>query len=129
MVDPIADMFTRIRNGHAVHKESVLVPYSKFKLEIAKLLQTKGYIKELAKRRKKGKKNLEITLLYKEDQPAIKKIKRISKSSRRVYMPSKEIFSVGRGYGARIMSTPKGVMIDKDARKQGVGGEVIAEIW
>lgn len=129
IMDPIADMFTRIRNGYAANKELVLIPYSKLKMEIAKLLQEENYIKETIRYGKKSRKNLEIVLSYKDKEPAIKRIERISKLSRRVYVSSKDIFQVGRGHGIRILSTPAGVLTDKAARKKKVGGEVIGEIW
>lgn len=129
-MDPIANMFTIIRNGYASRKESVVVPYSKLKMEISKLLVKEKYIKNAAKRGKKIKKNIEVTLLYDDEgKPKVFKIKRISKPSRRVYVPYKDIFAVGRGYGKIILSTPKGIMTGDDARKQKVGGEVLAEIW
>lgn len=131
-MDPIADMFTIIRNGCFSRKESVLVPYSKFKMEIAKLLTKENYIKSVAKRGRKikNKKSIEIVLLYNEEgRSKILKIKRASKTSRRVYLSYKDIFDVGRGHGKMILSTPKGVMTGKEARKQKVGGELIGEIW
>ena len=112
-MDTIADMFTIIRNGYTAGKESVLVPNSKFKMEIAKLLQKENYVKEVVRRGKKTRKTLEIVLSYKNKTPAIKRIERISKLSRRVYVSYKDIFQVGRGYGIRILSTPEGVLQTK----------------
>ncbi len=129
MSDPIADMFTRIRNAYAVNKETVSAPYSKLKMEIAKLLKKEGYIKEVVKRGKKFRKSLEITLLYKDGDASISNIKRVSKPSRRIYTPFKEIYSVRSGRGIKILSTSKGIMSDNDARKEKVGGEIIGEIW
>ena len=129
MVDPIADMFTRIRNGYAVNKDTVLVPYSKLKMEIIKLLQKEKYIKDVARRGRKVRKNLELVLNYKDKEPAISKIRRISKPSRRVYISYKEMYPIRSGYGIRIMSTPLGILTDKEARKKKVGGEVIAEVY
>lgn len=129
-MDPIADMFTSIRNGYASGKESVVVPFSKLKMEILKLLVKEGYIKSATKRGRKVKKSLEIGLLYDEKKnPGVIKIKRVSKPSRRVYISHKEIFEVGRGHGKFIVSTPKGIMIGENARKEKVGGEVLGEIW
>ncbi len=129
-MDPIADMFTKIRNAQAVKKEMVLIPYSKLKAEIAKLLLKHGYIKEISRRGKKSKKNLELLLKYDEKgKPAITHLVRISKPSRRVYLPLKEIKPVRGGYGAMIFSTPKGLLTNKEARQEKVGGEAIGEIW
>jgi len=129
IMDPIANMFTIIRNGYAARKTSVLVPHSKLKMEIVKLLQDGGYVGDTVRRGRKIKKSIEIILSYNEGVAAIKKLVRVSKSSRRIYIPLKEIFPLSRGYGKRIMSTPKGIMFDADARKEKVGGEVIGEIW
>ena len=128
-MDPIANMFTTIRNGYAVKKASVSVPHSKLKMEIARLLQAGGYIEDAVRRGRKVKKSIEIVLAYKEGIPSIKKLTRVSKPSRRVYVSSKEMFPLGKGYGKRIMSTPKGILFDKEARKEKVGGEVVGEIW
>ena len=128
-MDTVADMFTKIRNGYAVNKETVFVPHSKFKMELAKFLEKGKYIKEVVRRGKKAKKNIEITLLYNDKKPAITKIKKISKPSCRVYVPYKKIFSVGRGHGLRIISTPLGILSNKEAHQKKVGGEVIGEIW
>jgi len=129
-MDPIANMFTTIRNGYASSKESVVVPHSKQKMEILKLLIKEGYIKGASKRGKKIKKSIEVFLQYDDKgNQGILKIRRISKPSRRVYVSYKDIFSVGRGHGKVILSTPKGVITGSDARKQKVGGELVGEIW
>ncbi len=129
-MDVIADMFSKIRNAQAVKKEMVVIPYSKLKMEIAKVLLKSGYIKEINRRGKKNKKSAELSLSYDEKgEGAIAHIIRISKPSRRVYLPFKEIRSVRQGSGMKIISTPKGLLTDKEARKEKVGGEVIAEIW
>jgi small subunit ribosomal protein S8 len=130
MVDPIADMLTIIRNGYAARKETVVVPYSKLKLNIAKLLQKEKYIKAVEKFGRKTKKILELQLLYKEGKtPAISGIRKISKPSRRVYFSLKDIKPVRQGKGIMILTTPKGVLTGEEARKEKVGGEVIAELW
>jgi len=130
-MDPIADMFTIIRNGYAVQKKTVIVSYSKFKLEVAKLLQESGFIKSFSFRRSKKAgvgRDLDIVLAYKENQiPAVEGIKRISKPSCRIYISYKDIFPSGRRL--KILSTPKGVLSDKEAREKKVGGEVIAEVY
>jgi len=129
MVDSIANMFTAIKNASAVLKETVVVPHSKFKMEILKVLKKEGYIKDAIKRGKKVKKTIEISLLFRDGIPVIKNIKRISKSSCRVYSGSKDLYNFGSGRGTVILSTPKGVLTEKQARKQKIGGEVIAEIY
>lgn len=129
-MDPIADMFSKIRNAQAVQKETVMISYSKLKAEIAKVLLKNNYIKEINRRGKKNKKSIELVLVYDESgRGAIEHIKRISKPSRRVYLSLKEIKPVRRGYGMMILSTPKGLLTNKEAVKEKVGGEVICEIW
>jgi small subunit ribosomal protein S8 len=129
-MDVIADMFAKIKNAMAVKKETVSIFHSKMKMEIAKVLLKTGYIKEINKRGKKNKKTIELVLSYDENNKGlINHVKRISKPSRRVYLSLKEIKPVRRGYGIMIFSTPKGILTDKEARKEKVGGEAIAEIW
>ncbi|RLC33507.1 MAG: 30S ribosomal protein S8 [Candidatus Nealsonbacteria bacterium] len=130
MTDPISDMFTRIRNAQAVGKETVLIPYSKFKMEIAKILQKQGCIKEVGRKGKKIRKSIEIKLLYEEDgAPRIRQIERISKPSRRIYMSLHNLKKQLRSHGFMIISTPKGVLTDQEAYKQKVGGEAICRVW
>jgi len=129
-MDPIADMFTKIRNAQAVKKETVLIPYSKLKMEIAKALLKNNYIKEINRRGKKNKKSIELVLAYDENgKGMINYIGRISKPSRRIYLSLKEIKPVRRGFGIMLLSTTKGILTDKEARKEKVGGEAICEIW
>jgi small subunit ribosomal protein S8 len=130
MTDPIADMLTRIRNAQAVKKETVVFPYSKIKWEILNVLSKNGYIKGLDKTNKKNKKSIEIILKYdKEKTPKIFELKRVSKSSRRVYVQAKDIWFFKKGLGIKVLSTPKGILSDKEAKKLNVGGEVLLEIW
>ncbi len=129
-MDTISNMLISIKNGQAVQKESVTFPYSKLKMEILKILTDEKFVKDVQKRGKKGKKLIEVFLEYKENgQPKIKGIERVSKLSRRVYLPAKKITSVAQGRGLMIISTPKGILTDKLARKENVGGEVICKIW
>ena len=129
-MDNIANMLTIIRNAQAVGKETAAVPYSKLKLEIAKILEKEKFLKSAEAKGKKGNKIIEIGLAYgKDGDPAIKSIKRISRSSQRIYMPLKKIHPVQYGKGLWIISTPKGLLTDKEAKKEKVGGEVICEIW
>ena len=130
MTDPIADMLTRIRNGVSAKFEMVDVPSSKIKESIAKILVQEGYI-ESYKVLEDNKQNiLRMHLKYdKGKEGPISKIMRVSKPGRRVYVDSDDIPLVLRGYGIAILSTSKGVITDKDARKAGIGGEVICKVW
>lgn len=130
MTDPIADMLTRIRNAQAVKKETVVFPYSKIKWEILNVLSKNDYIKGLDKTNKKNKKFIEIILKYdKEKTPKISELKRVSKPSRRVYVHAKDIWFFKQGLGIKVLSTPKGILSDKEAKKLNVGGEILLEIW
>lgn len=123
-------MLTIIRNAQAVKKETAVIPYSKFKMSIMEILVKEGAVKEAAKRGRKNRRIISASLKYDENgSPAITHIKRISKPSKRVYLPANQIYLIKRRGGFRILTTPKGVLTDKDARKQKVGGEVICEIW
>ena len=129
MTDPIADMLNRIRNAQAVNHPTVDIPFSNLKYEIAQILEKEGFVESVEKKSKKIKKIIEITLKYQNKTPAILELKRISRSGQRIYKTFKEIRPVKRGYGITIISTSKGLMTDKKARKQKLGGEVICEIW
>jgi small subunit ribosomal protein S8 len=133
MTDPVADMLNRIRNAQAVLKETVDIPLSNLRYEIAKILEKGGFVAEVEKKGKKTKKVIEITLKYNEKIPVISGLKRISKPGQRIYKRAKELKPVKGGYGIAIISTSKGggggLMTDKEARKQKLGGEVICEIW
>ncbi len=123
-------MFNRIRNAQAVSKEKVNVPFSNLRFEIASILKEKGFVKEVKKRKQKGKKTIEIVLKYdKEQEPAIRGIIKISKPGQRIYVKAEEIKILKGGYGIKIVSTSKGIMTGREARKQKIGGEMIAEIW
>lgn len=128
--DPIADMLTIIRNAQAVKKETASIPYSKLKMEIAKILVKEKFIKEAEPKGKKNKKTIEIILNYDEKgKPAISHIARVSKSSQRIYLSFKKIRPVREGLGLQIISTPKGVLTDKEARKKKAGGEILCEVY
>ena len=131
MSDPIADMLTRIRNGNVAKHDSVDVPYSKQKEAIAQILLKEGYIKKVDVVADGNFKNIRITLKYGKDKndKVITGIKRISKPGLRVYASKDELPKVLGGYGIAIVSTNKGLLTDKEARKAGVGGEVIAFVW
>lgn len=130
MTDPIADMLVRIRNAGAVGLESTAVPYSKLKFEIANVLLKEGWVKSFSVKGKKVRKHLEVEVAYRENQkPKVEGAKRLSKFSRRVYLGAKDIRPVKQGTGLLVLSTPRGVMSDKEARRQNVGGEALFSIW
>lgn len=129
MSDPIADMLTRIRNASKAKFASVDIPGSKLKLELARILKEEGYIKNY-KFTEDGKQGvLRVYLKYQGNNGTIYGIQRVSKPSRRVYVKSKDIKPVLNGTGVAIISTPKGLLTDKAARKENVGGEVICTVW
>ncbi|BCD92578.1 30S ribosomal protein S8 [Francisella halioticida] len=129
MQDPIADMFTRIRNGFSSDKETVSVPFSKMKMEIANFLVKEGYVKGCAKGTTSiGHPSIEIELKYHAGAPAIEMIKRVSRPSLRIYKSHEELPSVYGGFGVAIISTSKGLVSDRKARALGVGGEVIGYV-
>jgi small subunit ribosomal protein S8 len=128
-MDSISDMLNRIRNAQAVSKETVEIPFSNLKYEIAKILEKEKFVGKVEKKGRKTKKIIEIILKYEDKTPAISYLGRISRPGQRIYFPAKKVKKVKGGYGIAIISTSKGLMTDKEARKQKLGGEVIAEIW
>ncbi len=128
--DPIGDMFSRIRNGQMRSLNSIVIPSSKFRKNILEILKKEGYIKDFfIEKNDNNKVLLKISLKYYEGDPVIKEIKRISKPGRRVYSRATSIPKVMNGLGLAILSTPKGVMSDIDARKNNVGGEIICRVF
>ena len=128
--DPIGDMFARIRNGQLRSLSSIIIPSSNFRKNILEILKTEGYIKDFfIEKSENNKISLKISLKYYEGDPVIKEIKRISKPGRRVYSRASSIPKVMNGLGLAILSTPKGVMSDVDARKNNVGGEIICKVF
>jgi small subunit ribosomal protein S8 len=126
MTDPIADMLTRIRNGQMCGKPSVTMPASKLKLAIAQVLKDEGYIDGFQSRDLDGgKREMEVTLRYYSGQPVIEKIERVSRPGLRVYRGVTELPKVMNGLGVAVVSTSRGVMTDRHARAQGIGGEVL----
>ncbi|RUL80117.1 30S ribosomal protein S8 [Dyella choica] len=125
MTDPIADLFTRIRNAQATGKQVVSVPSSKLKVALANLLKNEGYILDAKASEAEGKPVLEIKLKYFEGRPAIERIERVSRSGLRVYRGKDELPKVLGGLGISIISTSAGLLTDSQARAKGVGGEVI----
>ena len=130
LTDPIGDMFSRIRNGQLRSLNSVDIPSSNFRQNILKILKNEGYIKDYyIEKTENNKVTLKINLKYYEGFPVIKEIKRISKPGRRIYSRANSIPKVMNGLGLAILSTPKGVMSDTDARKNNVGGEIICRVF
>lgn len=129
LTDPLGDMLTRIRNGQRARKDSVLTPASKLRARVLDVLQREGYIRGYSEEQMGPAAGIRIELKYFEGQPAIKHVARISKPGRRVYSGSQELPRVRNGLGITIVSTPKGVLSDAEAREQNVGGEVLAEVF
>ena len=130
MNDPIGDMIIQIKNAGSAKKESVVLSYSKFKGAVADVLVKTGFLKSSLKKGKKVVKYLELGIAYHSDgTPKIRGTQRISKVSKRVYLPLKDIRPVKNGFGLLLLSTPKGVMSDEMARKEKVGGEALFKIW
>ena len=128
MSDPIADMFTRIRNAQRVEKQSVSMPSSKLKVAIAQVLKDEGYIDGFAIRGEGVTNQLEVQLKYYAGRPVIERIERVSRPGLRVYRGRDALPQVMNGLGVAIVTTPKGVMTDRHARATGVGGEVIGYV-
>lgn len=130
MTDPIADMLTRIRNGIIANFDTVDVPSSKLKINIAKILKSEGFIKNYKVIADKRQGLIRIFLKYDENgEPVIGGLKRVSRSSCRVFAKKDKVPMVLNGYGINVLSTSKGVMTDKQARKLGVGGEILCSVW
>ena len=129
ITDPIADMLTRIRNANTQRHETVDVPSSKLKKSIAEILLKEGYIKSFEEIEDNAQGIIRITLKYVNKQKVITGLKRISKPGLRVYATKDELPKVLGGLGIALISTSKGIMTDKNARKEGIGGEVLAFVW
>ncbi|WP_404370740.1 30S ribosomal protein S8 [Sphingomonas sp. MMS24-J45] len=129
LTDPLGDMLTRIRNGQRARKDSVLTPGSKLRTRVLDVLQREGYIRGYSEEQMGPTAGIRIELKYFEGQPAIKHVARVSKPGRRVYSASTELPRVMNGLGITIVSTPRGVLSDAEAREQNVGGEVLAEVF
>lgn len=129
ITDPISDLVVRVKNANARKHKSLSVPYSVKKEAIIKLIEREGYISSYSVEGEGVNKSLVITLKYKKNQSAIVGIKRVSKPGLRVYVKSDEIPAILSGYGTVIISTSKGLMTGAEARKENVGGEIIAYIW
>ncbi|SRR5258708_29793518 len=131
-MDTVADALIRIKNGYAALKQEVILPYSKLVLAVCQVLKKEGYIgnvEETKDEKNPNIKDIKVGLRYQNKRAALTSLKRVSKPGLRVYKGSKMLPYVLNGTGIAIISTPKGVMTDKQARKEGVGGEVVAYIW
>ncbi len=130
MTDPIADLLTRIRNAQlSGKKKAVIEPASKIKMNILKILKTEGYVEDVGVKHKNNKEFFEVDLKYDNKKPAISALVRVSRPGQRVYVKKTSIPYVVQGFGLAIISTPKGLMTDKEARKKGLGGELICKVW
>jgi len=128
MTDPLGDMLTRIRNGQRAGLGAVTSPSSKFRVSVLEVLQREGYIRGYDTFDENGQPQLRIELKYHEGEPVIRTIQRVSKPGRRIYSAISELASVSNGLGIAILSTPRGVLSDAEARAQNVGGEVLCSV-
>ncbi len=130
MTDPITDLLNRIKNAQAAGHQTVKVPFSRTKMKIAEILKEQGKIKNCKAKGRKALKSILIDLQYKKDRkPAIAGFKRVSKPGQRIYKQAKAISLVKSGYGIAIVSTSKGIMLGREARKINLGGEIMLKIW
>jgi len=132
MTDPIADMLTRIRNASRARHQKVVVPWSRVKESIVKVLIAEGYLKDAKKVKaaQGGGDELVIQIKFdKENQPIILQLRRVSSPGRRVYVGAKSVTPVRKGLGVNVLSTPKGIMVDREAQKAKLGGELICSVW
>ena len=127
--DPIGDMLARLKNSQKRNHKKIELPSSKFKMKIAEILKSEGYIIDYEVKSEQNKSNLEISLKYSSGSPVISSIERVSKPGRRIFSSAESLPRVNNGLGIAIISTPKGVMTDIDARKQRVGGEIICKVF
>lgn len=128
-MDPIANMIVEIKNAGFAGKDFITVPFSKIKEAIAETLRKEGFVRSVEKKTKANKPVLEIGLLLENRIPRVSGVKRLSKSSKRVYIKSADIRAVKNGYGALILSTPQGIMTGREAKKNKLGGEALFAIW
>jgi small subunit ribosomal protein S8 len=130
MTDPIADMLTRIRNGSKARHEQVSMPWSRLKEDVGRVLREQGYLRDVSVSGEVAKRTLTVRLRYADSgDAAITGIQRVSKPGMRVYSGSSEVPLVRAGLGVSIVSTPQGLLVDRDARKRNVGGEILCEVW
>ena len=130
--DSISDMLTRIRNAQAVGHKTVIFPFSKIKFELAKILSAKEFIGAVSEKEKGPKKKIEVVLNYKDAKNTIPKIQgiiRVSRGGQRIYVGKKDLLAISKGRGIAILTTSQGLMIDREAKRKGTGGEIICKIW
>ncbi len=128
-MDPIAQMLTNLKNAALARQTEVVVPFSKVKMALAEILVKAGYLAEAVKKGKKSRHFIYCTLAYEGATPKLQEVKRVSKLSKRVYAGFDEIHPVRQGRGLAIISTPRGLLTDKEARAARVGGEVLCQVW
>jgi len=130
MTDPIADLLTRIRNGAHARKEQVDIPWSKVKVRVVEVLTAEGFLKEHSVIEQDGHRVLRVWLKYDtQNRPVISGLKRVSRPSLRVYVGAQDIPAIRSGLGTSILSTPDGIVTDREARKRNIGGEIICSVW
>lgn len=129
VTDPISDLIIKIKNGNNAGLDTIIIPHSNLKEAVANLLAKEGFVGAVTKRKRKEHKFMEIGLVYEGKSPKINGVQRISKPSRRLYWNVREIKPFKNGYGVYVFSTPKGILTDKEAKKQNVGGEILFKIW
>lgn len=128
--DPIGDLITRIRNGQSARLKAISTPASKMRANLLEVLKREGYIREYTvTQNENGSADISIELKYSEGQPVIRDIKRVSKPGRRVYSPIKDVPRVYNGLGISILSTPRGILSDKEAKEANVGGEILCRVF
>ena len=128
-MDPVSNMLIGIKNANRALRESVIFPHSKFTFAIAQKLSKEGFVGEITTKTRKGRPVFEVALLSSDRIPKVTDINRVSKSSRRMYTGVADVKTVQNGRGVLMISTPKGILTDKEARKEHVGGEVLFSIW
>jgi len=130
MTDPIADLLTRIRNGQLARHEKVTLPWSRMKEAVVRALASEGYVRDIVVGGEATKRTLTVLLAYTDSgEPVINGVRRVSKPGLRVYANVRHIPSVRNGYGVSVLSTPAGLLADREARRRNVGGEVVCEVW
>ncbi len=128
-MDTVANALTLIRNGQAVSKEKVRIPFSSLVWDVLKVLKRKGFIKDLKKKGRKLKKTIEVEIEYKDGKPFIRGLKKVSKQGQRIYINNQRIRRVRGGFGIMIISTSQGVMTGQEAKRKNLGGELLCKIW
>lgn len=129
MVDIIGDLIVKVKNANRAGKATVSFPYSKMREAVLVTLEKEGYVKNITKKGKKVTKTIDAELVYADGVAKIQDVEQVSKYSRRIYQGASELKRVRTGFGSLVLTTPKGIMTDKDARKQNVGGEILFKIW